>query len=149
MTSHISQLTSAELDKTIAAAEWLVGVAGTACSTRRPCQDLHAWGGLQGRGRRPRGSRTGQPETGKGSPRRRHAVRQASRYRRHEPHHGYPVIIGSDAGGVQAGAAGRTWRCACGTQFDDIPALEDHLFVFPEDDEHYELARGYLEPAGC
>lgn len=28
MTQHISQLTSAELDKTIAAAEWLVGIAG-------------------------------------------------------------------------------------------------------------------------
>ena len=27
MTRHISQLTSAELDKTIAAAEWLVGIA--------------------------------------------------------------------------------------------------------------------------
>ena len=28
MTRHISQLTSAELDKTIAATEWLVGIAG-------------------------------------------------------------------------------------------------------------------------
>ena len=28
MTQHVSQLTSAELDKTIAAAEWLVGIAG-------------------------------------------------------------------------------------------------------------------------
>lgn len=40
----------------------------------------------------------------------------------------------------EASASGRTWRCLCGSQFDDVPALEDHLFVFPEEDEHYELA---------
>ena len=26
-------------------------------------------------------------------------------------------------------------------QFDDIPALEDHLFAFPEEDQHWEVAQ--------
>jgi hypothetical protein len=30
-------------------------------------------------------------------------------------------------------------RCACGFAADSLPALEDHLFVFPEDG-HFELA---------
>jgi hypothetical protein len=30
-------------------------------------------------------------------------------------------------------------RCACGLAADSLPALEDHLFVFPEDG-HSELA---------
>ena len=61
------------------------------------------------------------------------------------PGMGYHVI-----GQQAAGTADRTWRCSCGEQFDAIPALEDHLFVFPED-EHYELAEGVLwpVPAGC
>lgn len=39
--------------------------------------------------------------------------------------------------------AGRTWQCSCGTRFGDITALEDHLFVFPEEDEHYELVQDW------
>lgn len=50
--------------------------------------------------------------------------------------------FGSGTGDGQAGATGRTWRCSRGAQFGDVPGLEDHLFVFPEEDEHYELADG-------
>ena len=35
-----------------------------------------------------------------------------------------------------------THRCSCGFESEAICALEDHLFVFPEDD-HYELARDW------
>ena len=33
-------------------------------------------------------------------------------------------------------------RCSCGFESEALCALEDHLFVFPEDD-HYELAKDW------
>ena len=33
-------------------------------------------------------------------------------------------------------------RCSCGFEAGSLTDLEDHLFVFPEEDEHYELANG-------
>ena len=115
MTHDVGQLTSTELDKTIAAAEWLVGIASDGLL------DRSTWTKVA----------TLLAEC-------RHEDQDRAAAARHSRAAAKAALTEERESG-KSGNPEKAFGCACGFEARAIPALEEHLFAFPEDD-HYELA---------